>query len=83
MANPLFNLMNPNMENIVNGFLNGNPQTMLMNALKSKNPQAYEQLTQLMQSGADPNQVLNQMVNNLTPEQKQQAKQMAQQFGIK
>lgn len=82
MSNPLFNMMNPNPMNLVKGMMNGNPQDMLMNMLKQQNPQGYQQLQQLMNSGQDPNKILEQMMGNLNPQQKAQIKQMAKQFGI-
>lgn len=82
MSNPLFNIMNPNPMNLVKGMMNGNPQDMLMNMLKQQNPQGYQQLQQLMNSGQDPNKILEQMMGNLNPQQKAQIQQMAKQFGI-
>ncbi|MFR6361663.1 hypothetical protein [Amedibacterium intestinale] len=83
MSNPLFNIMNPNPMNLVKGMMNGNPQDMLMNMLKQQNPQGYQQLQQLMNSGQDPNKILEQMMGNLNPQQKAQIQQMAKQFGIR
>lgn len=82
MSNPLFNMMNPNPMNLVKGMMNGNPQDMLMNMLKQQNTQGYQQLQQLMNSGQDPNKILEQMMGNLNPQQKAQIQQMAKQFGI-
>ncbi len=82
MSNPLFNMMNPNPMNLVKGMMNGNPQDMLMNMLKQQNPQGYQQLQQLMNSGQDSNKILEQMMGNLNPQQKAQIQQMAKQFGI-
>lgn len=82
MSNPLFNMMNPNPMNLVKGMMNGNPQDMLMNMLKQQNPQGYQQLQQLMNSGQDPNKILEQMMGNLNPQQKAQIQQMDKQFGI-
>ena len=83
MSNPLFNMMNPNPMSLVKGMMNGNPQDMLMNMLKQQNPQGYQQLQQLMNSGQDPNKILEQMMGNLNPQQKAQIQQMAKQFGIR
>lgn len=83
MANPLFDMMNPNPMSLMQGIMNGNPQQMLMNMLRQQNPQGYQQLQQMMQSGANPNQLLQQMMSQMTPQQKAQLQQMANQFGIK
>lgn len=68
---------------LLQGMMGGNPQTMLMNMLKNQNPQAFQQLQQMMQSGQDPNKVLNDLMGKMTPQQKAQLQQMASQFGIK
>ena len=83
MSNPLFNMMNPNPMNLFQGMMGGNPQEMLMNLLKNQNPQAFQQIQQMMASGQDPQQMLNEMLNKMTPEQKAQLQQMANQFGIR
>ena len=56
---------------------------MLMNMLSQKNPQAFQQFQMLMNSGQNPQAILNQMMGNLNPQQKQQLQQMAKQFGIR
>lgn len=68
---------------LLQGMMGGNPQQMLMNMLKNQNPQAFQQLQQMMQSGQDPNKVLNDLMGKMTPQQKAQLQQMASQFGIK
>lgn len=67
MANPLKMLMgnNPMM----------NPQQMVMNMLKSRNPQAYSQITQMMNMGMNPRQAMSQF--GITDEQIEIAKQEA------
>lgn len=52
----------------------GNPQQMAMNMLKQQNPQMFSQITQLMQSGANPQEVMNQM--GISEQQINQIKQM-------
>lgn len=61
----------------------GNPQTMLMNMLSQKNPQAYQQFQMLMNSGQNPQVLFNQMLNGLNASQKTQLEQMAKQFGLR
>ena len=83
MSNPLFDMMNGNPAQIISGLANANPQQLALNMLRSQNPQAYQQFQQLMQSGQDPQQILNQMTSQMTPQQMQQLKAFASQFGIK
>ena len=54
----------------------------LMNMLKQKNPQGYNMINQLRQSGGNPNAILNQMMGNMQPQQKQQLLQSAKQYGV-
>ena len=85
MSNPLFDIMqgkNP-LQMFNNIMLNANPQDMMLKTLQQQNPNAYNQLQNLMNSGADPQVVLNQMLLQLTPQQKQQLEQLAKQFGVK
>lgn len=51
--NPLMNMMNP--------------QQMLLGMLQQRNPQAFNQVQQLMQSGQNPQVLLNNMMGQLTP----------------
>lgn len=67
--NPLMNMMNP--------------QQMLMGMLQQINPQAFNQVQQLMQSGQNPQVLLSNMMGNLTPQQKQQFENVASQYGLK
>jgi ribosomal protein S16 len=55
---------------------------MLMNKLQQQNPQAYAQINQWMSSGANPQQIINQMLQNnqITQQQLNQAQSMANQF---
>lgn len=59
--------------------LNNNMMNMLMNKLQQKNPQAYSQIQQWMQSGQDPQAIINQLLQSgqITNQQLQQAKGMA------
>lgn len=83
MPNPLFDMMNGNPMQIIGQMANTNPQQLLMNMLKQQNPKGYEQLQQMMNSGQDPRQILSQLTSNMTPQQMQQLKSYASQFGIK
>ena len=83
MSNPLFDMMNGNPMKIIGQMANTNPQQLLMNMLKQQNPNGYEQLQQMMNRGQDPRQILNQLTSNMTPQQMQQLKAYASQFGIK
>ena len=67
--NPLMNMMNP--------------QQMLLGILQRRNPQAFNQVQQLMQSGQNPQVLLNNMMGQLTPQQKQQFESVASQYGLK
>ena len=60
-----------------------NPQQFLMNTLQQQNPAAFQQLQGLMQSGQDPQQIANQLMSQLNPQQKAQVEQVAAQFGFK
>lgn len=83
--NPLKAMMSggANPMNMIQGMMNGNPQQMLMNMLQQRNPQGYQQLQQMMQSGQDPNKIAQQMMAQMSPQQKAQLEQMAKQFGIR
>lgn len=84
MSNPLKSMlggMNP--MNIIQGMMGSNPQEMLINMLKQKNPQGFEQLKQMQESGQDPNKILEGMMSKMTPEQKAQIQQFGSQFGIR
>lgn len=56
--------------------------SMLMGRLRNQNPQAFNELQGLMNSGKNPNQILNEMLSSgrFTPEQIQQAQNMANQY---
>ena len=73
--NPLMNMMNT--QHMMN------PLQMLLGMLQQRNPQAFNQLQQLMQSGQNPQVLLNNMMGQLTPQQKQQFENVANQYGLK
>lgn len=54
----------------------------LMNKLKIQNPNAYNQIQSWMQSGANPNEIVNTLLNSgqITQQQLQSAQQMANQM---
>lgn len=54
---------------------------MMLNNLKRVNPNAYNNVSTLMQNGGDARGMLNQMMNNATPEQIQNVFQQAKQYG--
>ena len=60
-----------------------NPQQMLLGMLQQRNPQAFNQVQQLMRSGQNPKVLLNNMMGQLTPQQKQQFESVANQYGLK
>lgn len=53
----------------------------LQNQLKAKNPQMFSQLQSLMKDG-NPQEILNNITSNYTPEQRQQFAQFVNGFGI-
>lgn len=54
---------------------------IMMNNLRKVNPNGFNSINQLMQSGGDARGVLNQIMSNATPEQVQGLFQQAKQFG--
>lgn len=55
---------------------------MLMSQLQNKNPQAFQFVNTAMRNGGDPNAVLQQLMKNATPEQKQGLINTAKQYGV-
>jgi membrane peptidoglycan carboxypeptidase len=55
---------------------------MLMGKLQQQNPQAYAQINQWMSSGQNPQQIINQMLQNgqISQQQLSQAQNMANQM---
>ena len=56
--------------------------SMLMNQLQAKNPQGFQVINQMMNSGGNPKEILQQMMGNTNPEQMQNIIQQAKQFGV-
>lgn len=92
MSNPVVgNLIRNNTElnpmtlimNMMNG---GKSNQMLLNMamgmLQKQNPQAFQQVQQLMNSGANPEQVLRQELSRHSPEQIAQLKNLATTYGV-
>jgi ribosomal protein S16 len=59
-----------------------NMMNMLLSRLQSQNPQAYAQINQWMSSGANPQQIINQMLQSgqITQAQLNQVQNMASQM---
>lgn len=54
---------------------------VLMNQLKNKNSGGFQMLSNLMQNGGNPNEILKQVVGNMSHEQKQTVLNMAKNYG--
>ena len=55
-------------------------QTLMRN-LMSRNPAGYQMINQLMNNGTNPEEMLQQMFSNASPEQKQQVLNAAKSYG--
>ena len=55
---------------------------MLMNQVKARNPQMFQQFQNLQKSQNKPQDVLNNMMKNYSPEQMNKFRQFANGFGI-
>lgn len=55
--------------------------SMLMGNLQKKNPQGYQMVNQMMQSGGNPEALLKQVMNGASPEQRQQILNTAKSYG--
>lgn len=55
---------------------------MLMGQLQAKNPQVANQINQAMQSGANPQALMKQMMGNMDNSQIQNAMAQAKQYGV-
>ena len=53
-----------------------------MNQIKMKDPQNYQSLNQLMNSGGSPEQILQQEMKKRTPQEIQQVLIQAKQLGV-
>lgn len=63
-----------------------NPMQLLMsqlqNQLKAKNPQAFQQFQNLRKNQSNPQDLLNNMMKNYSPEQRQKFIKFANGFGV-
>lgn len=55
---------------------------LLINQVRIRNPQAFRKYETLKNNGGNPQEFLNQIMGNYTPEQITQFTQFAKQFGI-
>ena len=55
---------------------------ILMNKLKIQNPQGFQVISQAMQNNGNPEMMLNQIMGNITPEQKQTLLGQAKNYGV-
>ena len=76
MSNPIFNAF------FSNNKQSFTPQNMIMNMVKQNNPQVFNQIQTLMQNGVNPEQYARNQIANASPQQVEQVKQVARQFGI-
>ena len=55
---------------------------LLMNQIKNQNPQAYNMITQAMNSGANPQELVKQFMGDVSPEQLSSIMATAKQYGV-
>ena len=55
---------------------------MLMMRLQKQNPQGYQMVNEAMQNNGNPQSIIQQMMNNATPEQKESLFKQARQYGV-
>ena len=55
---------------------------MLIKQLQTRNPQGFQTVQNLMQNKSNPQALLQQMMSNATPEQKQSLLNQAKQYGV-
>lgn len=53
-----------------------------MQEVQSKNPQAFQMINQAMSSGANPQNLMKQAIDNATPQQMQGIMEQAKQLGV-
>lgn len=56
--------------------------SMVMGMLQSKNPQMFQNISQAMNSGQNPQQLVKQVMGNMNTEQKEGLIKQAKQFGV-
>lgn len=55
---------------------------MLMTRLQKQNPQGYQVVNEAMQNNGNPQSIIQQMMSNATPEQKESLFKQARQYGV-
>ena len=55
---------------------------MLMNRLQAKNPQGFQAVNTLMQNNGDPKAMIQQLISNATPEQKENLLNQAKNYRL-
>ena len=55
---------------------------MLMKRLQAQNPQGFQMVNAAIQNNGNPQPMLQQMISNSTPEQKQNLLNQAKQYGV-
>lgn len=53
-----------------------------MSRLQQRNPQGFQLVQNLMNSNGDPNKAINQIMKNITPEQRQNILTQAKSYGV-
>lgn len=53
-----------------------------MNQLQTRNPQGFQQVNQMMNSGANPQNILKQMMGGSNPQHMQIVMQQAKEMGV-
>ena len=53
-----------------------------MNQLQARNPQAFQMINQARNSGTNPQELIRQMMNGVTPEQMQNVLTQAKNMGV-
>lgn len=53
-----------------------------MSQLQVQNPQAFQTINQAINSGSQPQQIVKQLIGNISPQEMQQLLQMGKQFGV-
>lgn len=62
--------------------MNQNNLDMIMQFIRSRNPQAYQRFQSLKHNNGDPTKMINDIVGKFTPEQMGKFQQFANGFGI-
>lgn len=56
--------------------------SMLMNQLQNRNPQGYQMINKMMNSGGNPQDMLQQIMGNATPQQMENILKQAKNYGV-